>query len=274
MSHKSLDLALVCVLALAALALNLLGASSPALRLLLGLPLALVLPGYALTAALFPHRAPGGADRALFTLSLSLSAAILCGFVLNRTPWGLRPESWAVALSDVVLGGSLIAFARRHLIPARSASIARDKLARAAPSETAAHPRLGLTAGQSLLFGLAIVVIAGAVLLARSEAALRPAPEVVQLWMLPADPAESPTLRVGINSVGPAAGDFRLQIERGGYIIREWPSLTITPGQRWEETLVLQGRQPGSGPFEARLYRAEEPSVIYRRVALWFDTPR
>jgi uncharacterized protein DUF1616 len=274
MSRKSLDLALVCTLALAALALNLLGASSPALRLLLGLPLALVLPGYALTAALFPHRALGGADRALFTLSLSLSAAILCGFVLNRTSWGLQPESWAVALSDIVLGGSLIAFARRHLIPAGSASIARDEPARTAPSETAPRSRLGLNVGQSLLFGLAIAVIAGAVLFARSEAALRPAPDVIQLWMLPGDTAESPMLRVGINSVGPAAGDFRLQIERGGYIIREWPSLTITPGQRWEETLMLQGRQLGSGPFEARLYRAEEPNVIYRRVALWFDTPQ
>jgi hypothetical protein len=38
--------------------------------------------------------------------------------------------------------------------------------------------------------------------------------------------------------------------------------------------LTLDGRQPGSGPFEARLYRAEEPNVVYRRVALWFDTPQ
>ncbi|MFL5804821.1 MAG: DUF1616 domain-containing protein [Roseiflexaceae bacterium] len=274
MSRKSLDLALVCALALAALALTLLGVNSPALGLLLGLPLALVLPGYALTAALFPRRTLGGADRALFTLSLSLSIAILCGFVLNRTSWGLRPESWAVALSDVALGGSLIAFARRQLLPARSASVARDEQAHTAPSETATRPRLSLSIGQSVLFGLAIAVIAVAMLLARSEAALRPAPDVVQLWMLPSDTAEPHTLRVGLNSVGPAAGDFRLQIERGGYIIREWPSLIITPGQRWEETLTVQGRQLGSGPFEARLYRAEEPNVIYRRVALWFDTPQ
>jgi hypothetical protein len=110
------------------------------------------------------------------------------------------------------------------------------------------------------------------VLLARSEAALQPAPDVVQLWMLPDDTDESPTLRVGLNSLGPAAGRFRLQIERGGYIIHEWPSLSIVPGQQWEQILSLQGRQPGSGPFEARLYRAEEPNVVYRRVALWLDS--
>jgi uncharacterized membrane protein HdeD (DUF308 family) len=261
MIRKSLDLAFVCALALAALAITMLGVTTPALRLLFGLPLALVLPGYALTAALFPRRSLDRADQALFMLSLSLITAILCGFVLNRTPWGLRPESWATALSDVTLGGSLIAFARRHLIPAS-----------AARAEPATRPRLSLNGGQSLLFGLAIAVIVGGILLARGEAALQPAPDVVQLWMLPGDTTASPTLRVGLNSVGQAAGDFRLQIERGGYIIQEWPSLSIVPEQQWQQTLSLHGPQPGSGPFEARLYRAEEPNVVYRRVALWLDT--
>src|SRR5262245_30538446 len=272
MSHKSFDLALVCALALAAMALTLLGVSSPALRLLLGLPLALVLPGYALMSALFPRRTLGGVERTLFTLSLSLSTVILCGFVLNRTPWGLRPESWAVILSDVVLGGSLIAFARRHLIPAGSPSEAHDQPAPTAQPETAARPHLSLGVGQSMLFGLAIAVIAGSVLLARGEAALRPAPDIIQLWMLPVDQVESPRLRIGVNSVGQAAGVFRLQIERDGYIVREWPSLSIVQGQRWEETRTLDGRQPGSGSFEARLYRSEQPNVVYRRVALWLDT--
>ena len=270
MSRKSLDLALVCALALAALVLILLGVKNPALQLLLGMPLVLVLPGYALTAALFPRHGLGGTDRLLFTLGLSLSAVILCGFVLNRTPWGLRPESWAVILSDISLGASLIALARRHLIPARFARVAPDEQARPTGSETATRARLSM--GQSVLFGLAIAVIAGAVLLARGEAALRPAPDVVQLWMLPGNTGEAPTLRIGLNSLGLAAGDFRLQIERGGYIIHEWPSLSIVPGQRWEQTLSLQGRQPGNGPFEARLYRAEEPNVVYRRVGLWIDS--
>jgi len=273
MNRKSFDLALVCTLALAALVLTVLGVSSPTLRLLLGLPLVLVLPGYALTAALFPHRALGGADRALFTLGLSLSTAILCGFVLNRTPWGLRPESWAVILSTAVLGSSLIAFARRRLSLASAASETDDEPVQTARSSAAARPRLTLGVGQSLLLGLAIAMIAGAVLLARGEAALRPAPEVIELWMLPGDTAASPTLHVGLNSVGPAAGDFRLQIERGGYIIHEWLSLSIVPGQQWEQTLSLQGQQPGNGAFEAHLYRAEEPNVLYRRVALWLDTP-
>src|SRR5262249_41562951 len=111
-----------------------------------------------------------------------------------------------------------------------------------------------------------------AMLLAHSEAALRPAPDVIQLWMLPGDKAA--TVRIGVNSIGPAEGTFRLQIQRGGYIIREWQPLTITAGQRWGEAITLDGRQPGSGPFEARLYRSNEPGVVYRRAALWLDASR
>ncbi len=259
----------MCALALAALALTLLGASSPVLRLLLGLPLALVLPGYALTAALFPQRTLDGSNRTLFTLSLSLGTTILCGLVLNHHPGGYGPSHVAVALSDVALGGSLVAFVRRRISSARATQGEPTLM-----PQPGATGRLRLSIGQGLLFGLAIMVIAGALLLARSEAALRPAPDVIQLWMLPVDDTAPPRLRVGVNSVGLAAGDFRLQIERGGYIIHDWPSLSITAGQRWEETLTIQGRQPGSGPFEARLYRAEEPDTVYRRVALWFDLPQ
>jgi hypothetical protein len=269
-SRKSYDLALVCAVALAALALTLLGISGPALRLLFGLPLVLVLPGYALTSALFPRRTLGGVERILFTFSLSLSTVILCGFVLNRTPWGLQPDSWAVILSNVTLGASLIAGARRHLISAKPANEIHDQQAHTAQPPTASCPQLGLSVGQSVLFGLAIAVVASAMLLARGEAALRPAPDVIQLWMLPGTKAA--TLRVGVNSIGPAEGTFRIQIQRSGYIIREWPSLTITADQRWEETITLSGPQPGSGPFEAHLYRSEEPGVVYRRAALWLDT--
>jgi hypothetical protein len=273
MIRKSLDLVVVSTLALAALTLTLLGASSAMLRLLLGLPLVLVLPGYAVTAAIFPGRSLGGADRALFTMAMSLSTVILCGFVLNRAPWGLRPEAWAVMLSDVTLGGGLIAFARRQLNPARSGTGAPGEPPATGTSVPAARQRMGLSGGQSLLFGLAIAVLAGAMLLARGEAALRPDPNVLQLWMLPGDQAAPHTLRVGVNSIG-LAGTYRLEIQRGGYTIHAWPALIITPGQTWQAQLALDGQQPGSGPFEARLYRSEEPNVVYRRVALWLDAPK
>lgn len=270
MIRKSVDLLAISVFAVAALLFTLLGVSNPLLRLLFGVPLVLFLPGYALIAAIFPWRELHGAERFLFTASASLSVTIMCGFVLNRTPWGLRPESWAVMLSDMTLGASMVAFVRRQFFePPHRASAQEDAML---ASQVPNHPRFGFGVGQIVLLGLAGTVLASAILLARHEAALRPDPNVLQLWMLPGAQANPPTIRIGVNSAG-MAGTYRLQIQHGDYIIREWPVLTLTSGQQWQEVVTLQARQPGTGAFEARLYRTDAPDVVYRRVALWLDTP-
>lgn len=263
MRRNCADLLLVAALALAAAAATLLGVTHPAPRLLLGLPLALLLPGYALAAALFPQRTLPGADRALYTLALSLCASILSGFALNASPWPLAPASWAVTLAWVSMAGCVVACARRAL-PAVAARPAPS------PGGGGAPPRR-LRLGQALLLGLAIAVVAGAVWLARAEAEQRPAADVLQLWMLPAGDDGEPALRVGVTSVGPAEGSFRLQLTRGGYLIHEWPAITIAPGERWEGRLSLAGRQPGAGAFEARLSRVEAPHHILRQVTAWAE---
>jgi hypothetical protein len=70
---------------------------------------------------------------------------------------------------------------------------------------------------------------------------------------------------------GPTAGAYRLVAQRGGYTIREWPALVLKDDDRWEATIELSARQPGSGPIKARLYRADEPNIVYRNVTLWLD---
>jgi hypothetical protein len=261
--RKSWDLALAGALALAAMALTLLGVSGAA-RLFLGLPLVLVLPGYTLTAAIFPRRAFDGAERLLLSLGVSIALTILGGFLLNLSPWGLQADSWSVLLAYLTVGGSLAAFARRRFVPEEKedATVQTGEAGDPAPS----CPTIRLSLGQALLFGMAAALIVSAVVVARGAAAQRPAADVIQLWILP---GEQGTVRVGVNSVGPAEGRFRLQILRDGHIIREWPALEITAGQKWAETLTVQGAQQGGAPFEVRLYRLEAPSVVYRRVMLW-----
>jgi uncharacterized membrane protein len=256
------DLVLVSGFALAALTITLLGVEHPALRLLLGLPLAVLLPGYALTAALFPHPTLPGTDRALYTLGLSLCALILSGFALNALPWGLVPKSWAVILAELTLGGCVVAFARRHLLLAMPETL---------PPATKDEQRAayGLSLGQGLLVGLALIVVVGAIALAHTGAQKRPAADVLQLWMLPEGDATG--VRIGINSVGPAEGEFRLQLRRDGYLIHEWPTISLKPGDRWADRLSLAGRQPGEGAFEAILYRTETPHTIFRQVTIWIE---
>jgi len=267
MSPKFRDLVLVSLLAPAALLLTLFDLDNTILRALLGLPLVLILPGYALTAALFPDDTLAGTDRVVFTLGLSLGSTILGGFVLNWLPWGLHPDSWVVLLTFLTLGGSIIAFARRYLL-ALSAS------PRTEPEADPPMHRspIGLSVGHGMLFGLSTLVVVGAVVLARTEAAQHPPADVIQLWMLLDATADTPEVRLGINSFGAADGTFRLQLQQEGYILQEWPALEIMPGQRWETTVTLREQQSGDGPVEARLYRQGAPREIYRQVSLWPET--
>jgi len=101
------------------------------LRILLGAPLLLVIPGYVLVGTLFPAappspemtatRAPAGSLGTLerFALSLGLSLAVvpLLGLLLNVTPLGIRttPVLLTVATFNVLFG--LLAWMRRQRIP-------------------------------------------------------------------------------------------------------------------------------------------------------------
>ena len=113
-------------------------AESP-LRIVLGLPLVLFVPGYALVAALFPEdggamgtRADSATDRPRSTpvargidglervaLSVGLSVAVvpLIGLVLNFTPFGIRLVPIAFCLSGFTLLTTAIAAVRRRRLP-------------------------------------------------------------------------------------------------------------------------------------------------------------
>jgi len=74
----------------------------------LTLPLAFVLPGYALMRALFPGKPFGNAERITFSLGISVSIVILGGLVLNSTTFGLQARSWAVLLGVITLTASAV----------------------------------------------------------------------------------------------------------------------------------------------------------------------
>ena len=140
------DLAVVIGLAVAGgLAASLPGVRGTVLRVLFGLPFALFLPGYAITAVLFP--ATGGAEiadsrdasakgrtrggpisqphegitlleRALFSFGLSVTVVPLVGLALNFTPWGVRFGSLVLSVGGLTVATALLATVRRWRLPA------------------------------------------------------------------------------------------------------------------------------------------------------------
>lgn len=106
------------------------------LRIVIGLPLVLFVPGYALITALFPEdgAAPSeqteaehidttsrdgidGIERVALSFGLSIAVVPLVGLVLNFTPWGIRLVPIMIAISGVTLLLTGVAARRRWAVP-------------------------------------------------------------------------------------------------------------------------------------------------------------
>ncbi|MFB6104207.1 MAG: DUF1616 domain-containing protein [Halobacteriaceae archaeon] len=100
------------------------------LRILLGLPFVLFVPGYAFIAALFPEagdppteddstrdRGIDGIERVALSFGLSIAVVPLIGLVLNFTPWGIRLTPIMVAVSAFTLLATYVAAERRWALP-------------------------------------------------------------------------------------------------------------------------------------------------------------
>lgn len=119
------DLVIVVILSLVlaeVMTFDLLG-NGP-LRVLIGLPFALFLPGYAFIAALFPERPDPDHKRGIdwperLALSFGTSIAILpvSLLALSATPYGLTTGPIAATLVGIIVLGSIVGAGRRLALP-------------------------------------------------------------------------------------------------------------------------------------------------------------
>jgi uncharacterized membrane protein len=112
------ELLLINVLALLLIVIIALFPSS-ILRVILGLPFVLFLPGYTLMVALFPKkRVLGGIERVALSCGLSIAVTMLIGLIFNYTPWGISLYPILLSLTALILASSAIGCYRRYRLPA------------------------------------------------------------------------------------------------------------------------------------------------------------
>src|SRR4030042_442258 len=125
MFRSQSDIILGMVLALVLLTLAVFGLHPPVLQAILAIPFVLIVPGNALSRAIFPGSELKNLERLLFAIGLSLGVTILSGLVLHYTPWGLQADTWLLILSAITLEASGIAIGRRWRMPARKTTPVR-----------------------------------------------------------------------------------------------------------------------------------------------------
>ncbi|MFC6733694.1 DUF1616 domain-containing protein [Haladaptatus sp. DYSN1] len=146
--HFLTDLAAVVVLiVLAGVGIFVPGFRETPLQVVLGLPLALFLPGYALIAALFPRasapldaaeetndanttfstplrwrqkRGLTGLERLVLSFGFSAALVPVIGLILNFSPWGIRVVPYFLAVSGFTLLATVVAAYRRGQLSAEA----------------------------------------------------------------------------------------------------------------------------------------------------------
>jgi len=203
------------------------GVAAAVLRIVAGLPLILVLPGYALSALVLPGRPAAIGPllwRAMWVVGLSLAVTVLGGLLLNLTPVGLTRTSWTISLTAVTLLATAVS-ARRS---------ARDL---AVPWTRAG---MRMAAG----YAVAAVAISGAAIgLAIASAGWQHSPGFAQLWLVPASStAGSGRASLGVRSGYSHAQAFHLVLRRGTDAALSW-NFTLGSGQTWQHTISAPAGQ-------------------------------
>lgn len=258
--RNRLDLLVCAALAMVALAASMAQLEANWLRVVLGVPLALFLPGYALMAVLFPRRTGStlrDSTRIMFAIGTSIVIGILASFLLNFTPLGINALPVTATLSGLTLLMCVLGWRALGVEQRFAAVPLREQL-----------ERRGFSLSQLSLLGIALMIAIGAVAYSIQEASRIQTPDVLEMWLLPAQPDDG-TLRFGVRNINATQTDYRIEVQRNGFTLYEWRQISVSPGQTWEVTTTLGADLPGNGPIVASLYAADKRDVPLRRTQYW-----
>jgi uncharacterized membrane protein len=220
-------------------------------RVLFAIALVAILPGYALTTAIFVRYPLGFAEKVAFSCGLSLGLAAVGGLLLHFTRWGLQSASWIVLLGGITLIANGLALAR--IRPTAKVDL------------SVIHVPLRLH--QILLIALAGVVMTGAYLTARAGAENRPVPRYTQVWVLWADETQT-EITLGIHNHEAVPRQYRLQLSTRQGQVHEWPVVTLAAGETWHASYTPSPPISEADFIMATLYRLDIPEDSYREVYL------
>lgn len=220
-------------------------------RILFAIALVAILPGYAVTTAIFVRYPLGFAEKVAFSCGLSLGLAAVGGLLLHFTRWGLQSASWVVLLGGITLIANGLALIR--IRPTANVDLSVIQVP--------------LRLYQLLLMVLAGVVITGAYLTARAGAENRSVPRYTQVWLLWTDEAQT-AVTLGIHNHETVPRQYRLQLSTRQGQVQEWPVVTLAAEETWQTQYTPSAPISEADFIKATLYRLDISEDSYREVYL------
>jgi uncharacterized membrane protein len=263
MRQRSTDLLAAIAITPVAMVAMLVPATPAPVKVILGIVVVLVLPGYAVTAACIPDRSlrVRVPEYVCLTLGVSLSITVVGGLLLEAIR-RLDGITWSILLGGITLVASAVALKRRSVVDARHPQ----------PGQfSSALPDIGRMLRRGLWLGLVVLMVAGAFAISINGAVNQQrSQQSTQLWMLPSGTrGPEQRVQVGLTNMQPTTTSYNLEVLASGKPVKQWPSIKLEPDEAWQTTLALpqSGAAPGT-TVEAVLYLQQAPSTPYRTVDL------
>jgi len=231
---------------------------SNVLRIILGLPFVLFLPGYALVSALYPREGdPGGMERVALSFGLSIVVTIAVGFILSYTPWGLSLYPILLTLTFFIVANSAIACYRRRRLAAEE---------RFALSLQMALPRwAGLSnLDKALSIVLVVSVLAAIGVLAYVVAAPKVGERFTEFYVLGDYPeelalGEEATVTLGIINHEGQETSYYIEVMIDGVRNGQVGPLILADEEKWEQEVSFVPDEAGDDQkVEFLLYKDGE----------------
>jgi uncharacterized membrane protein len=281
LKHFPNDLALVIFLTLLCIPFVLIPPlNETPVRIILGLPLVLFLPGYALIAALFIRKDDlDGIERIALSFGLSIAITPLLGLGLNYTPFGIRLTPILIVLSVFTIALAIGAYVRRSRIREADRFVVEFGAFFKSMKESFMTKDTKIDRILSVILIISIVLaisITAYVIITPKEGE-----KFTEFYVLgPGGMAEDyPTnltvgeegeVIIGVVNHEYANTSYLLEVELNGEIIDE-KSIELVHNETWESPFKFKALRKGADQkLEFLLYKVGEEG-IYRSLHLWVD---
>jgi len=246
--RRAADLRLVALLAAAcALICAIVPDGATVVRVLPAALLVLVLPGYALTAALLAPDRITRLERLVLTIAMSMVAGVITALLLNAV-WHLDTTPWATGLALVTVLAALAGARRGH-----GQSVPRPRVPRIGVAATLALTGAVLLTGGAVALGVTTLHAPGDTL------------GTTALWI---SPRGDNNVAVGVHSVERGRRTYELDVRVAGQRGRLIGPFALEPGEERRLLLPAPTGPLGKPIVNVVLRRSGGPHPAVRHVAL------
>jgi uncharacterized membrane protein len=259
------------------------------LRTFLGLLLVLLLPGYALTAALLPAKKDlEGIERALLSLGLSIAITPLMGFGMNYTSWGIREVPVLAGLSAFTLLSCGIAYYRRLKLPETEAfNVTIETFTSTLKTELLEEIGYGADKAFSALLVISILASLGSLIYVIENP--RGEETFTEFYILGPDrvaedypteyiPGNSGTVVVGVKNHEYRTVDYTMEVRLENHSLslpENQKYISLDHNESWEEPVTFTPTVEGKNmKLEFLLFNETEKSIPYRNTHLWINVTK